>query len=153
MMHHQLPIALVISVALADKPALRATAEDCCKNCPREPFCSTKTNSCHWGKEDPKVHYLECNSMPQAVPEGYIRRSLVKDEGKALKDYYKVDLATCARLCNKLPNCNSFAFTSQHGGKCHLKSKVITEADASVTEDHQGFRTYFKKPEAKKAEP
>eukprot|EP00933_Yihiella_yeosuensis_P034304 TRINITY_DN277_c0_g1_i3.p1 TRINITY_DN277_c0_g1~~TRINITY_DN277_c0_g1_i3.p1 ORF type:complete len:383 (+),score=98.68 TRINITY_DN277_c0_g1_i3:82-1230(+) len=162
MMFYKLLLALTCSTALAEPQGLRGADENCCKNCPREPFCSTKTKVCHWGKQDPNVNYLECNSGPQSagkdgtgkqdVPEGYLRRSLVKDEGKPLKDYYRIDLATCARLCNELPNCNSFAYTSQHRGKCHLKSKVITTSDVATKEEHQGFSTYFKKAGSEKPE-
>eukprot|EP00933_Yihiella_yeosuensis_P029450 TRINITY_DN230_c0_g1_i8.p1 TRINITY_DN230_c0_g1~~TRINITY_DN230_c0_g1_i8.p1 ORF type:complete len:242 (-),score=62.22 TRINITY_DN230_c0_g1_i8:250-975(-) len=81
-----------------------------------------------------------------AVPAGddtYIERDLIKDAGQTLADIKSADLETCALFCDALLSCNSFSYTAENGGNCHLKDKVARAADEGV-EDDKGYHSYFK---------
>eukprot|EP00933_Yihiella_yeosuensis_P021240 TRINITY_DN1685_c0_g2_i3.p1 TRINITY_DN1685_c0_g2~~TRINITY_DN1685_c0_g2_i3.p1 ORF type:complete len:321 (+),score=77.08 TRINITY_DN1685_c0_g2_i3:79-1041(+) len=124
-MFQQLLLALSFSLALSDPEA---------------------ANSALRGKA------VEAAATPPTPPQpvapedddgSYIERGLVKDEGKTLADVRSADLQTCALFCDALPDCNSFSFTAQDGGKCHLKGKIVSASDEEA-QDQKGYHTYYK---------
>lgn len=150
MMLQQLLVALAVSIALADPQAADSSAL----------------------RGTPEAHATPPEPPTAATAEGaddedsYIERDLVKDEGnKTLADVESVDLKTCALFCDALPSCNSFSYTSQEGGHCYLKAKIVNASDEAATaQEQKGFRTYYKdkqvqevkeeseKPEGKESE-
>eukprot|EP00930_Biecheleria_cincta_P021798 TRINITY_DN16047_c0_g1_i1.p1 TRINITY_DN16047_c0_g1~~TRINITY_DN16047_c0_g1_i1.p1 ORF type:complete len:469 (-),score=78.99 TRINITY_DN16047_c0_g1_i1:150-1556(-) len=85
---------------------------------------------------------------------GYIKRSLVEDEGQGVGNWHGwtennkhtlMTLEKCSQLCNQNKGCNSFTFKPEKdNGWCHLKAKCVDEHTAAKAVAIDLFSSWYK---------